>query len=310
MRVLVTGGTGFVGSNLVRELIRLGNEVFVTGINSEQVLPENVKNLGHDFASIDWNSLGQIDVLFHQAAINDTTLQDKDLMFKVNVEGSKKLFRTAVNHGCNRIVYASSTAAYGNGPAPYKEDQPLQPLNPYAESKKAVDEFAMQLAAEFPQSVIVGLRYCNVYGPGEGHKEKRASMIYQLAQQMLKENPKIFKFGQQKRDFIYVKDVVTANLMAAEAKQSCIVNCGSGDATSFNEIIKILNDVLGTSRQPDYIDNPWGAAYQDHTQCDMNLAKEKIGFIPGFDIVKGIRDYFESGFLAKDDHRRVVTRKI
>ncbi len=300
MRVLVTGGTGFIGSNIVFKLLEENHKVFATGVDSEQKLPDNVEILGYDFANLDWKKINKLDILFHQAAINDTTLMDRELMFKINVEGTKKLFKNAIENGCKKIVYASSTAIYGNAPAPYIENKtPIVPLNPYAESKKLVEEFVIEFAKDHPDVIIVGLRYCNVYGLGEGKKGKRSTMIYQLAQQMLKGNPRIFKDGEQKRDYIYVKDVVRANILAAKAKQSCIVNCGYGKATTFNELIRILNLVLKTNRVPEYIDNPYLGKYQDYTECDMNLAKKMIGFVPEFDIVSGIKDYYNTGFLVE-----------
>ncbi len=151
---------------------------------------------------------------------------------------------------------------------------------------------------ENPDIRVVGLRYCNVYGPGEAHKGKRASMIFQLARQMREKDPRLFKFGEQKRDYIYVKDVVTANLKAAEAGESGVVNCGSGAATTFNALVEILNRNLGTERRPEYIDNPYEAAYQNHTECDMAQAKRLIGFVPEYDIEKGIADYASTGKLG------------
>jgi ADP-L-glycero-D-manno-heptose 6-epimerase len=299
MKILVTGGTGFIGSNIALELISQGHEVLITGTDAEFKIPNfKGKYLHPSFLGLNFDSIGSIDVLFHQAAINDTTFMDKDEMFRANVESSKKLFEYVIKHGCKKIVYASSTAIYGNLPAPYKENMGVQPLNPYAESKVALDELAMKLAKEHPDVKIVGLRYCNVYGRNEKFKGKRATMIYQLAQQMLKGNPRIFKDGEQKRDYIYVKDVVRANLLASQSKESCIVNCGYGEATTFNKLIKILNEVLKLNRVPEYIDNPYGSAYQNYTECDMSLAKEKIGFVPKFDIEKGIKDYYAMGELV------------
>jgi ADP-L-glycero-D-manno-heptose 6-epimerase len=115
---------------------------------------------------------------------------------------------------------------------------------------------------------------------------------------MQKASPKLFKFGDQKRDYIYVKDVVKANILASKAKESCIVNCGSGTATSFNKIVEQLNFILGMNRNPEYIENPFQGAYQNHTECDMSLAKEKIGFVPGYSFEKGLKDYYDSGFLV------------
>mgnify|MGYP001589661042 CR=1 FL=1 len=299
MRILITGGTGFVGSNLVIELMKQGHEILITGSDAEQRIPNfKGKYLQPSFLGLDWKSISKIDVLFHQAAINDTTNLDKREMFLANVESSKKLFKEAVKNGCKRIIYASSTAAYGDAPAPYKEDGPMMPMNPYGESKKKLDQFAIKFAKENLKIIIVGLRYCNIYGPRENHKGPRASIIYQLAQQMKVKDPDIiFRDGESRRDHVYVKDVVRANILAMKAKESCIVNCGTGKSTSYNEIVAVLNSVLGTKRKIKYRDNPYKDRFQTFTQCDMSLAKEKIGFVPDYDIKKGITDYYKSGYL-------------
>ena len=292
MRILVTGGTGFVGSNLVSRLLQEGHDVLITGHDAEQRIPGfQGKYLQPSLLGIDWEAVGAVDVLFHQAAVNDTTLLDEREMLRANVTASQELFRRVVAGGCRRIVYASSTAIYGDAPAPYREDTPARPLNPYARSKKQLEEFASGFARENPQVTLVGLRYCNVYGPGESHKGKRASMIFQLAQQMQRGNPRLFKYGEQKRDYLYVDDAVRANLLAAKASESCIVNCGSGRAVSFNDIVVQLNRVLEVRRTPEYIDNPYADRYQSHTECDMTLAKQKLGFVPEFELASGLEAY-------------------
>ncbi|MFH0752792.1 MAG: NAD-dependent epimerase/dehydratase family protein [archaeon] len=315
MRALVTGGTGFIGSNIALDLYGRGIDVVVTGNESEQKLPEGIKRLYPTVYGIDWSSLGKFDVLFHQAALNETTNLDCGEMMFANYDSSVRLFNYAIANGCKNIVYASSTAVYGDVPAPYKEDGPVNPLNPYAVSKLKLDEFVRDIADKY-DTKIVGLRYCNVYGPGESHKGKRASMIYQLAQQMKSGKPNLFAPGTQKRDWIYVKDVVEANILASEAKESCIVNCGSGKATTFNDIVGFLDEVVDkiisyryvtpglvvsevVNRDPFYISNPYGDRYQDYTECDMSLAKDKIGFVPRYGIRGGIRDFYDSGFLLK-----------
>ena len=215
MRILVAGGTGFVGSNLVLRLMEEGHDLLITGHDAEQKLPGfRGKYLQPGLLGIDWSALSGIDVLFHQAAINDTTLGDESEMMRANAEASRKLFETVIAGGCRSIVYATSTAVYGDVPAPYREKGPVNPLNAYARSKLALEAIAAETAAAHPGVALTGLRYCNVYGPRENHKGKRASMIWQLAQQMKAGNPRIFKMGEQKRDYIYVEDVVRANLPA------------------------------------------------------------------------------------------------
>ncbi len=293
IKCLVTGGTGFIGYNIMKQLQKDGYKVFITGKKGECY--EDVKNLiiGYDLFELDWGKIRDIDILFHQAAIVDTTIMNREEMMCVNVDASKFLFEQAVKHGCKNIVYASSTASYGNEPAPYKEGITKQnPLNPYGESKKLLDEFAVEFAKKYPEVVVVGLRYCNVYGRHDEHKGKMRCYISQMAEQMRVGNPKLFIDGEQKRDYIYIKDVVRANILASKSKQSCIINCGSGKAVSFNYLVSVLNKVLGLNRIPEYIKNPYKENYQNYTECDMSLAKEKIGFVPEYSVEKGIEEIY------------------
>mgnify|MGYP001597904158 FL=1 len=283
VRVLVTGGTGFIGSNLVKALYKRGDEVICVGREEEN----DVKNfcqvfIDKPFYDLDWKAIDKIDILFHLAAVVDTTIRDEKQMIFVNSEAAIELFKKAILNGCKKIVYASSTAVYGNSPAPFVEGVGENPLNAYGKSKLILDKKAMELAKEYLEVKIIGLRYCNVFGPGERHKGKNANMVYQLAQQILHDKPRIFKNGEQKRDQIYVKDVISANLCALNAKESCVVNCGSGKSVSFNEMVKVLNEVLGMKKEIEYIDNPYESFFQTHTECDMKKAREKIGFMPEF----------------------------
>lgn len=299
MKCLVTGGTGFVGSNLALHLQSLGHEVLITGNESEQPIPEfGGVRLFPGLFGIDLDRIGRIDVLFHQAAINNTRMTDRGEMLRANLEAPLKLFRHVVEKGCRKIVYASTTAVYGRNPSPYREDGPLDLNTPYAESKKLLEDMAMTLSREYPGVVTVGLRYCNIYGPRENHKGSRATMIHQFARQMLTGNPRLFEYGEQRRDYIHVKDVVRANELAAEADKSCVVNCGSGRSTTFNELVSILNGVMGLNRVPEYIPNPYENSYQDDTTCDMSLASELLGFVPHFGITDGIADYHRDGWLT------------
>lgn len=292
MRILVTGGAGFIGSNLVLTLQK-DNDITVV----DNLLSGNTENLEgfkgnlvtDDIISMNLSQFKDIDVIFHQASITDTTLSDEKKMMEVNVGGFRRILNFALE-GRATLIYASSAGVYGNGPCPMREDQNLSPQNAYARSKSLMDEEAMKYKDRIR---IVGLRYFNVYGPREKYKKKAASMLYQLACQMREgKNPRLFKYGEQSRDFIYVKDVVDATIRAMKAKESGIVNVGTGTATTFNRIIEVLNQVLGTSFEPEYFDNPY-SFYQNETRADTERAKELLGFKARYSIEEGIKDYLK-----------------
>ena len=303
MRILVTGGAGFIGSNLLKRLAADGHSVAALD----------------DFSSGDWNNLvdfkGDVltcdvatdcsrlasaqpfEVIFHQASITDTTVMDQRKMMHNNVEGFRNLLELAERWG-SRIVWASSAATYGRGPAPMKESDPARPLNVYGYSKLAMERLAEQWAPRLKHP-IVGLRYFNVYGAGENHKGKFASMIGQLARQMIAgKRPRIFADGEQKRDFVYIDDVVTANLAAMNSKVSGVFNVGSGSAASFNRVIFELNRVLKKDLQPEYFENPY-SFFQTWTEADLTKSREELRYQPRyFDIRKGVDAYHATGQLG------------
>jgi len=173
------------------------------------------------------------------------------------------------------------------------ESNGAAPANVYAFSKVIMDNIANRAAAESPDWIVVGLRYFNVYGPREAHKGVPASMVYHLSRQMKAgQRPRIFKHGEQKRDFVYVKDVVEGSIRALDAQVSGIYNLGSGQARSFNELVDVLNKCLGTNFQPDYIDNPH-THYQNFTQADLTNARSALGYKPQFPLQEGVRDYMQ-----------------
>ena len=170
-----------------------------------------------------------------------------------------------------------------------KEDQEKEVLSVYGKSKLEMDDIAEKL---FDKMHIVGLRYFNVFGPREMHKGRPASMIYHLGKQFKSGNkPRIFKFGQQKRDHIYVKDAVEATMKSINAK-SGIYNVGTGIATSFNDLIKILNEVFNTNLKIEYFDMEYDPkTYQDNTQADTTKAEKFFGFKAELSLKEGIKDY-------------------
>jgi ADP-L-glycero-D-manno-heptose 6-epimerase len=308
MRALVTGAAGFIGSNLAIRLATDGHDV-VAGDSLLSGTWQNLKPFTGDTLTLrnhedvdSMRDLGRFDVIFHQASITGVigtqgqALSDAELahqMMRNNVEVFREILNWAVETEA-RVVWASSCSVYGQGPVPMKEGAPYDPLNVYGFSKVCMERLAKRYASHLAVPII-GLRYSNVYGPGESHKGKLASMIYQLAKQMRAgQRPKIFKAGQQRRDFVYIDDVVTANLLAAKAKASGVYNAGAGASWSFNEIVAELNRVLKTDLQPDYFENPYGFT-QDWTETDLTEATKAIGYKPQFDLKKGIDAYHASG---------------
>lgn len=296
MKILITGGAGFIGGNLAKRFVREGHEVTIVSTGSENNLQGVKKTIYMGLDGIAWDQVWDKEVLFHQMANNDTLCNDKDEMFRANVYGPMTLFHQCLYGGCKKFIYASSTAVYGKSAAPYIENfTPVNPINVYGESKAKFDEFAMNFAKEHNVQVI-GLRYCNVYGPGEGKKGRRMSMIGQFLNKMMKgEEPELFRYGEQKRDWIYVDDVVEANILAMQNNnfKGEIYNLGTGKSYTFNHLITTINDVLEKELPPKYIDcNIDYEKYQNHTECDISKIKRELGFNPKFSLKSGIREYY------------------
>jgi ADP-L-glycero-D-manno-heptose 6-epimerase len=306
-RILVTGGAGFIGSNLVLTLQERYPKAWIVVVDDFR--SGNFKNLidfkgdvvAADVSRLDFQARFEdqrFDAIFHEASITDTTEHNQMLQTHDNVEGFRRILEFA--RGAQvPVVYASSAATYGIGKGGAdKEDQPPKPANIYAFSKMILDNLAREYMARFPKWKIVGVRYFNVFGPREAHKGAAASMMYQLAQQIRAgKRPRIFKHGEQKRDFVYVKDVVEATLLGLKAP-SGIYNTGSGKPRSFNDVIASLQSVLGTKLETEYFENPY-AFYQPHTEADLTLSRKSLGYNPKFSLEEGIKDYFASGFLTQ-----------
>ncbi len=295
MKCLVTGGAGFIGSNLALELERLGNEVtavdnFLSG-NKDNLKGFDGKLIQADVSDKDFMIDGKFDVIFHQAAITDPRYPNDEETYNKNIKGFKNIIRLARKNNA-KLIYASTAGLYGNGPVPMQEDQKKEILSAYGKSKLEMDNIAEKF---FDKMHIVGLRYFNVFGPREKYKQRAASMVYPLAKQIKQgKRPRIFKLGEQKRDHVYVKDAVDATIKAVDARESCIVNVGTGIATTFNDLIKNLNNALGTNFEPEYFDMPYDQkTYQSNTQAGTKKAEKLIGFKAKWPLKEGIKDYVE-----------------
>jgi ADP-L-glycero-D-manno-heptose 6-epimerase len=305
-RILVTGGAGFIGSNLVLELQNRYPDAQITVIDDFR--SANFKNLetfrgnivAQNLATLDWKTQFEKprwDAIFHLASITDTREENQYLMIHDNVESFDRLLKFAYPERIP-IIYATSAATYGKCSGANKESDPVKPANVYAFSKVMLENLAKKYAAENPDWKIVGLKYFNVYGPREAHKGVPASMIYHLAQQMSAgKKPRLFKHGEQVRDFVYVKDIVNFTIGALGAKKSMIFNAGTGKPRPFNDIIQILNKLFKTNLETEYFDNPYINFYQSHTEADMTKMKTELGLEAQFSLEDGVADYYNSGLL-------------
>ena len=299
--LVITGGAGFIGSNLTLALQERLPDARLTVIDDFR--SGDFKNLAgyrgdfvaQNLATLNWREqFGEekFDAIFHLASITDTTMHDQFIQVHDNVESFRRILNFA-RPSRTRIIYASSAATYGPATGASVESNGAAPANIYAFSKVIIDNIAIRVADESPDWIIIGLRYFNVYGPREAHKGVPASMVYHLAQQMKSgQRPRIFKHGEQKRDFVYVKDAVEGSILALEANESGIYNLGCGQARSFNELVDVLNQCLGTKLQADYIDNPH-AHYQNFTEADLDKVRSALGYQPQFPLEAGVRDYLK-----------------
>ena len=298
MKVLLTGAAGFIGANLANYLSGKGFDIICIGQDISKRSP-GLPGLKIDapWSAVPWNEIGHVDILIHHAAVTDTSCTDSNKMIKENVSDAVSLFKAALHNSCSRIIYASSMQVYGNAPVPFKEDTPLRPLNLYAESKKILEVEANKLVNRHQDAVIIGLRYGNVFGPGENHKGKMASMVTRIGKQVLSKNLILYKYGEQERDFIYIADVLDAIHASMQITESAVVNIGTGKGTSFNRVVELFNTEFGTDVKPVYVDNPFKDNYQDNVILDISRAVKLLGFNPKISIEKGIHRYVESGVL-------------
>jgi len=310
--ILITGGAGFIGSNLAfyfQENHPQAKVVVFDSFRSGETLSNgNLKSFGHfknllgfrgEIISGDINDAQALkslrenynfDYIFHEAAISDTTALEQDLMVRTNVNAYKDLLEIAIEHKAN-MIYASSAATYGNAESPQKVGREA-PANVYGFSKLSMDHLSREYIKTADIS-IVGLRYFNVYGPREYYKNSTASMVIQFGHQLLSgKNPKLFVDSDKiLRDFIYIEDIIQANVKAMHPKESGVYNVGTGKARSFQDIVDILQKELGTSANCEYIPNPFIGSYQFHTEADIQTSRDNLGYEPNFEMEEAIKAY-------------------
>jgi ADP-L-glycero-D-manno-heptose 6-epimerase len=291
--IVVTGAAGFIGSNLVRALAeRGGTDLMVVDSlrPGEPIrhlegleLPRRAdKNEFLHLMATDDPRLDAVTAVLHQGACTDTTERDREFLTKNNLEYSKAVARFCQRRGV-RLVYASSAAVYGVGTRFVEEPECEAPINEYARSKKDFDDWLRSEVLPTPRAQVVGLRYFNVYGPGESHKGAMASVAYKLYGQ-LRRTGKASLFqgshgygnGEQLRDFVYVDDVVAVNLWFLEQPGlSGIFNCGTGEPATFNAVAREVIAHAGFG-EVEYVPFPEELRdrYQPWTRADLGQLRQ------------------------------------
>ena len=299
-RCLVTGGAGFIGSTLVERLVEDGADVvvvddFSTGKRGN--LAPVIGRIALVEADVCETELVRracdgVEVVFHLAAIPSVPLSIEDPMEsnRVAVGGTLSVLLAARDAGVRRVVYASSCAAYGDATdLPIAETQATDPLSPYAVGKLAGERYAAVFSEVYGLETVA-LRYFNVYGPRQDPAGDYAGVIAKFISLALAgERPTIFGDGTQTRDFVFVSDVVAANLLAARREEAAggLFNVAGGRSVSILDLVRVLGEITGTSFEP--VHAPARAGEVPHSLADISRAREVLGFEPQVALEEGLR---------------------
>ncbi|MBI4167755.1 MAG: SDR family NAD(P)-dependent oxidoreductase [Candidatus Aenigmarchaeota archaeon] len=309
MKILVTGGAGFIGSNLVEALVEKDHGVAVLDDFSKGSMEnldavkneiEVVSGDIRDFQTVK-KATKDIDIVFNQAAASSSPmfLQDLRSAVSVNVDGFINLLNACRINGVKKLIYASTSSIYGNNKPPLQEDMQVWPVNFYSTTKLLNEHFAMLFGREYGLETI-GFRYMSIYGPHEKSKGVFANMASQFLWVMQRnEQPVVYGNGAQTREFTYVADVVDANLLAMNSKENLsgeVFNVGTGKSTSLNELVAIINTLLGKNIKPEYVTNT--AKNYIHMQLsDISKIKKVLGYEPEYDLEQGLKKTIERGAM-------------
>ena len=297
---LVTGGAGFIGSHLVSRLLAGGASVRVFDDESSGDFGrldglagdlERVRGDVRDVAALARATAG-VDRVFHQAADVSVprSVEDPSTTYAVNVTGTLNVLEAARAAGVRRVVMASSSAVYGDDPEmPKREGMAPRPISPYASSKLA-DEGLCEVWARCYGLETVALRYFNVYGPGQDPASAYAAVVPKMIDLVRQgRSPVIYGDGEQTRDFVYVGDVVEANLLAMASPRASggVFNIASGGGISLNRMLDLIGDVIGRELTAEY--HPERAGDIRHSLADASLAAEELGFRATTPFAEGLR---------------------
>ncbi|MDI9615761.1 MAG: SDR family oxidoreductase [Methanothrix sp.] len=302
-RIVVTGGAGFIGSNIARALceendvtvidnMSTGRRANLCGLEERIRLVEcdinDIKMLKEEFESVDY--------VLHQAALPSVqrSIMDPMTTNRSNVDGTLAVLVAARDCGVNRVVFASSSAVYGDSPElPKRESSVPRPMSPYAVTK-LVGEHYCRVFHEIYGLECVSLRYFNVFGPGQDPASEYAAVIPKFIDAVLSgSQPVVYGDGEQTRDFVYVKDVVRANILACISPRASglAINIGTGYATSLNRLLDAIRKILKREIRPIYTEPRPGDVR--NSVADITLAREVLGYVPEYRLEDGLREMLE-----------------
>ncbi|MFX1487458.1 MAG: NAD-dependent epimerase/dehydratase family protein [Promethearchaeota archaeon] len=293
---MVTGGAGFIGSNLVRRLIGLGYYIIVidnlsTGsLNNIRTSLDKIKVIKGDCSTFSTIELPNLEIIYHLGMPSSSPMyKNNPKLVGETIKTFIQIFeRVKRDFPQVKIVYASTSSIYNGNETPYREDMQIYSKDYYSECRYAMERLA-RLYYGLHAIESIGLRFFSIYGPHEEYKGNYANMITQFLWKIKKcQNPVVYGDGNQSRDFVYVEDAMSACILAAKSKIGCdIFNVGTGIETNFNQIIELLNSQLGTSVKPRYTKNPI-ENYVQNTLADTTKATKDLGFTAKYTLEEGI----------------------
>lgn len=302
-RVVVTGGAGFIGSSIVEALYKDNEIIIIDDLSSGRI--ENISNFNNcsnikffQGSILDQELLERtfrgVDIVFHEAAISSVTrsIDDPISANEVNIKGTLNVLYASRNNKTKKVVFASSAAVYGDSSVtPVKENMIPDLKSPYALTK-LTGEYYCRLFNELYGLPTISLRYFNVYGPKQNPESEYSAVIPSFIFNVLKDYPPtIYGDGSQTRDFVFIQDVIQANIIAAESKATGVFNIGGGSSTTVNALAQKIIRIVGRNLQPIYKE-PRGGEVRD-SLADITLANS-IGYNPKYTLEAGLRETIKS----------------
>jgi len=298
--IIITGGAGFIGSNLVRALEKYNTVKVIDNLSTGYLknIKDLINNTKIEFIKGNITNLNflqktfkDVDYVFHLAAIPSVprSIINPIKSNHANINGTLNVLIAAKDNNVKKVIYSSSSSVYGDTPTlPKKEDMKPCPLSPYAVSK-LTSEYYCQVFTEVYYLPTICLRYFNVYGPHQDKKSEYAAVIPKFITSVLNNNsPVIFGDGKQTRDFTFVKDAVNANILAAKSKETGVFNIAYGKRISINKLAKSIMNIIGKQIKPKYTTPRSGDIR--HSLADISKAKRKLEYIPKIEIKEGLEE--------------------